>query len=648
MKIILIVTALVLFNFVAIYGQGIFNLDRLDEIDVLAGPVGATPIFSDDYPQQRGSDIPLPNKSADFTTFSGFVSVFNISANPGVQLTEFEAPSPPITDQITFAFLDRPILYSGRSNGQLFSNISGPTRVFARGNNNDVRVGIFDADICVVKDEAVVNSAGGIIGFKDNFDLGYNTPTGQVVRGFGNIDGVPAVILENSSSEEIIINKLTGNPPAFNSTYIEQTQRISPPTSNNYSNSSLTSFSGGYIYYKADDGVNGQELWTSDGTIAGTYMVKNIHATSHSFPYDLTPMNNLLYFVAATQNENSELWVSDGSELGTTMVKDINPTFGHSNIGRMININNMLYFKATNGINGTELWKSDGSSNGTVMIKDINQSISGASSSPYGFTLFNDLIYFGANDGINGTELWVTDGTAIGTHLVKNINNIGDGSIGSNPILPGLPNGNVFYFYADDGRYGKELWVTDGTREGTHIVFDLNPGPNDSNIYGGWGKIAGGSLFFGADNGIIGYELFVFDNAPSSVPMARCSLKVFLEGSYVSNSMSTNLTTSIPLGQPFNNTEGNYYGDESISSTFAATHNIVDWVKVELRTGTSAATATTIVASKAVLVNSDGNLVDLDGSLDIDFKWVTPGNNYYVAVYHRNHLAVLSSGFVPF
>ena len=139
--------------------------------------------------------------------------------------------------------------------------------------------------------------------------------------------------------------------------------------------------------------------------------------------------------------------------------------------------------------------------------------------------------------------------------------------------------------------------------------------------------------------------MFVFENVPTSAPTTSLSLKVFLEGTYVSNSMSTNLTGSIPLNQPFNNTEGNYYGDESISSTFAAANNIVDWVVVELRTGASASEATTIVAQKAVLVNNLGNLVDLDGSLDIDFKWVEAGD-YYVTVYHRNHLAVMSSGIV--
>ncbi|MEE9430759.1 MAG: hypothetical protein V3V16_06935, partial [Melioribacteraceae bacterium] len=78
------------------------------------------------------------------------------------------------------------------------------------------------------------------------------------------------------------------------------------------------------LFFTADDGTNGIELWVTDATEAGTHMVKNINTTGNSFPYALTAMNNKLYFVGATNTENSELWVSDGTEAGTMMIKDIN------------------------------------------------------------------------------------------------------------------------------------------------------------------------------------------------------------------------------------------------------------------------------------------------------------------------------------
>lgn len=474
--------------------------------------------------------------------------------------------------------------------------------------------------------------------------------SGIVTVGFGNIDNVPTIIKLNENANQIILIPLTGKPIGYDFTPLTRTEIIEEPPGNNLVNSNnSTNANTGYVFYKADDGVNGQELWITDGTITGTRMVKDINPSGNSYPFGFTAMDNKLYFFASTPDENNALWVSDGTELGTMLVKDIKPGSSYGYIGNLININNTLYFVADDGTNGSELWKSDGTESGTVMLKDIYPSLGQFNlpngSSPGGLTLFKGLIYFRANDGIHGSELWVTDGTEEGTHLVKNINNTGDGSAGSSPILPGLLNGDVFYFYANDGIHGKEIWVSDGTREGTKLAYDLYPGSSSSNEWSGWGLVANENLYASADDGVIGNELFVFENVPSTVPMTSLSLKIFLEGSYVSNSMSTNLTASIPLNQPFNNAEGNYYGDESISTTFAATHNIVDWVVVELRSGASAFEATTIEAQKAVLVNSDGNLVDLDGSLDIDFKWVESGD-YYVTVYHRNHLAVMSSGIV--
>ena len=461
--------------------------------------------------------------------------------------------------------------------------------------------------------------------------------------GIFNINNFPTIINYDENTNQINLIPLTGKPIGYDYTPLIRTEIIEEPPSDNLVNSNnSTNANTGYVFYKADDGVNGQELWITDGTIAGTHMVKDINPSGNSYPFGFNAMDNKLYFIAATPDENNALWVSDGTELGTIMVKDIKPGGGYGYIGNLININNTLYFVADDGTHNSELWKSDGTETGTVMIKDINTS---GYTNPGGLTLFKGLIYFKADDGIHGSELWVTDGTESGTHMVKNINNTGDGSAGSSPILPGLPNGDVFYFYANDGIHGKEIWVSDGTREGTKLAYDLYPGSSSSNNWSGWGLISNERLYASADNGVIGNELFVFENVPSTVPMTSLSLKVFLEGSYVSNSMSTNLTASIPLNQPFNNSEGNYYGDESISSTFASTKNIVDWVLVELRTGSSASEATTVVAQKAVLVNSDGNLVDLDGSLDIDFKWVEAGD-YYVSVYHRNHLAVMSSGIV--
>ena len=73
-----------------------------------------------------------------------------------------------------------------------------------------------------------------------------------------------------------------------------------------------------------DDGVNGKELWISDGTTAGSHMIKDINPGSlSSTPNNMVVMNGKVYFGAMEATTGNELWVTDGTEAGTQMVKDI-------------------------------------------------------------------------------------------------------------------------------------------------------------------------------------------------------------------------------------------------------------------------------------------------------------------------------------
>ena len=74
-----------------------------------------------------------------------------------------------------------------------------------------------------------------------------------------------------------------------------------------------------------------------------------------------------------------ELWKSDGTTAGTVLVKDINPglTAGYPNVPAssepygLTALDGQLLFTANDGIHGDELWKSDGTAAGTVLVKDI-------------------------------------------------------------------------------------------------------------------------------------------------------------------------------------------------------------------------------------------------------------------------------------
>lgn len=72
---------------------------------------------------------------------------------------------------------------------------------------------------------------------------------------------------------------------------------------------------GGTIFFTATDAINGRELWKSDGTVAGTSLVKDIFVgVSNSNPTSLTNVNGRLFF-AANGAERSASSCSSAMEL---------------------------------------------------------------------------------------------------------------------------------------------------------------------------------------------------------------------------------------------------------------------------------------------------------------------------------------------
>ena len=121
-------------------------------------------------------------------------------------------------------------------------------------------------------------------------------------------------------------------------------------------------------------------------------------------PGYLTNLNGTLFFTANDGVHGSELWKTDGTASGTVLVKDIDPGSIGSNIKSIVNVNGTLYFSANDGTHGNELWKSDGTAAGTVLVEDINQR--SVDSNPANFTVLGNSLLFTADDGFHGTELW--------------------------------------------------------------------------------------------------------------------------------------------------------------------------------------------------------------------------------------------------
>jgi ELWxxDGT repeat protein len=279
----------------------------------------------------------------------------------------------------------------------------------------------------------------------------------------------------------------------------------------------------GTLFFTADDGVHGTELWKTDGTPGGAVLVKDINpGPDGSSPRNLTNVNGTLFFAAADGVHGLELWKSDGTEAGTVVVKDIVPGPGSADPQFLTNYHGTLFFSAYDGVHGQELWKSDGTEAGTVLVKDINPGPVG--SAPSNLTVVHDTLFFSADDGEHGRELWKSDGTEAGTVLVKDIfqgmisDDYGCGPGGSNPDQLTDVNGTLF-FAATDDTHGRELWKSDGTEAGTVMVRDIFPGSRDADPQ--YLTNVGGTLFFVANDGVHGRELWKSDGTEPGTVLVK-------------------------------------------------------------------------------------------------------------------------------
>lgn len=268
------------------------------------------------------------------------------------------------------------------------------------------------------------------------------------------------------------------------------------------------------LYFTANEGTNGVELWKSDGTASGTELVKNINTSNlDSYPTDFAEYNGKLYFQARS-GLGSELWVTDGSAAGTVLLKDIYAGAFGSSPSDFIACNGYLLFLANDGVAQQELWRSDGTTAGTVLVKDINptQFASGMQTQPNTFekrlVKIGDVVYFSANDGMNGSELWRSDGTDAGTMMVK------DASTDPTGYAPQVfaVLDDVLYYKYDNAINGIELWRSDGTAAGTYLLKDCKPGSNASFFLPSVIAEAAGAIWFGTEgSSSTGKELWTSD-----------------------------------------------------------------------------------------------------------------------------------------
>ncbi len=206
--------------------------------------------------------------------------------------------------------------------------------------------------------------------------------------------------------------------------------------------------------------------------------------------------------------------------------------------------------------------------------------------------------------------------------------------------------------------YGNTSYNTQGYTSGPHdIIADplfIDSGNKNFNLLSNSPAIDAGTSINLINAGLtgdftdnlrpvgLGYDIGALEyGSSSSGNSINVNIRIFLEGSFNVGSMATTLLNNghLPLNQPYNQAPWNYNGTESVSSI---PPDVVDWVLLELRTGT---TSSTTVSRKAVFIKSDGLVVNLYGVSPVSFSGISDGN-YYIVIRHRNHLAVMSSNAI--
>lgn len=261
------------------------------------------------------------------------------------------------------------------------------------------------------------------------------------------------------------------------------------------------------LYFNANDGDDtghDKELWVTDGTVANTKMVADIYpgAGNGANPMDLFIFNDVLYFQAKYES-STQFWKYDGTNDPVKVTTLNNDGYATPRSPIVDTANNWVWFQASNGRNELHVMKADE----TIVELDINPNGHGYTGSEA--ILYDGKLIFQGDNDVEGDELWISDGTLEGTSMIMDIY---EGAEDSNPEEFAIYNNKV-YFVAEVTT-GTQLWETDGTAANTKMVAEPNAGADGelSDLF-----VYNGKLYFAATDGTNGVELWVYDGTSAAM-----------------------------------------------------------------------------------------------------------------------------------
>jgi ELWxxDGT repeat protein len=268
---------------------------------------------------------------------------------------------------------------------------------------------------------------------------------------------------------------------------------------------------GNELYFTAGIPGSTRAVWKTDG--GTTVQLSPTTGGPLLLASGLYPFNGKIYFSGRTAAEGFALWSTDGTNAGTQLIKDTNPQTGIAGLNGVGTsfavLGGELYFGANDG-NGAGIWKTDGTGPNTVevthgidagLVSDLHvANVSGG----------GQALFFQGVGGGGGATLWVVDGA------------LAEGAMplpGGTPTYPAVLNGQLFY--------GCQLppgglCTSDGTVAGTRVLTNGNP--NDVRYM----APALGVLFFrgsgalpGPGSTSVGFELYKYDATGAGTTLVR-------------------------------------------------------------------------------------------------------------------------------